>query len=126
MKWSRKDGARAAARLLSKRYHLIAPDLIRAEFGNIMWKVSRRGALSGDEVAQIVEAFQAMPVESHDSGPLLSTATEIALQADITVYDALYIALALENDTACITAGRRLVRSVAGATLGERARLLQG
>ena len=119
-----EQGARAAARLLSKRYRLIAPDLIRIEVANIMWKLARRGALSPDEAAQIVAQFQAMPVQIHDSGPLLSSATEIALETNITVYDALYVALALEHDTACITADQRLVRSLERTSFGRYVRAL--
>ena len=36
-----------ALRLLRKKFALLAPELIQAEFGNILWKKCRAGELDG-------------------------------------------------------------------------------
>ena len=99
--------AAAALRLLSGRHRLVAPDLVRAEVGNVLWKLHGRDLLSGAEASEIIEGFLAMPVEIHDSGFLVASALEIAMATRRTVYDSLYLALAVELDATVITADER-------------------
>ena len=117
-------GSRAAGRLLSARYRLLAPDLIHAEFGNILWKAARRGLLAPDEAAGIAEQFLATPVETCSTEALLPAALEIALDAAVTVYDGLYVALAIQEGATCITADERLVRALAPTPFRRHVRLL--
>jgi len=99
--------APAALRLLNGRYRLAAPDLIRAEFGNVVWKLHARGTLDTKEAADMIEHFLSMPLEIHDSTYLLAPALQIAIATNRTVYDSLYLALAVELGGTVITADKR-------------------
>jgi predicted nucleic acid-binding protein len=102
-----EPGAEAALRLLDGRRRLVAPDLIGAEVGNILWKLHARKLLAAAEAAEIVEHFLSMPLEIHDSAFLLAPALEIAVATGRTVHDSLYLALAVELDATVITADQR-------------------
>jgi predicted nucleic acid-binding protein len=116
--------AKTALRLLDGRRRLAAPDLIYCEVGNIIWKHRSRDVLSEDEASQMVEDFLAMPLEIHDNASLLASALEIATAAKRTVYDSSYLALAIELDTAVVTADERWVNAVKGGPFARYVRLL--
>jgi predicted nucleic acid-binding protein len=94
----------AATRLLELEIVVCAPDLIFPEFGNILWKKVRRGELTRYEVDEILTAFSALSVEIHPSSALLAGAFELAIELGRTVYDSLYLALAIAHDCVLVTA----------------------
>ncbi len=105
-------GSIKAIKLLNSSNGLSAPDIIRAEVGNILWKLYTRRLLTSDEAFQIIENFLSLPVEICSSESLLASAFEIASATGRTVYDSLYLALAVERDTAVVTADQRLVNAL--------------
>lgn len=115
------DKARA---LLQPRRRLIAPDLLWIEIAQVGWKLARRGLLDPSEAEHIVQDMQIFPVEPFDSQPLLPAAMRLALEYDRTVYDCLYLALALAADGVLITADRRLLSAFKAGSLQKRLRLL--
>ena len=119
-----EDGSRAALRLLGPKRRLLAPDLLRSEFGNIVWKLLRRKLLSHEEAKEIVEQFLAMPIEIYGSDSLLPVAMEIAISTQRTVYDCMYVALALQQDAVCVTADARLVNVLQSGPYRRSIRLL--
>jgi predicted nucleic acid-binding protein len=120
-----EDRSAAAVSLLESGDILLAPDLIVPEFGNIIWKKVQRGELTADEGRSIVNAFTSLTLLSHiPSVRLLPGALEIALSFDRSVYDSLYLALAVTADALFITADERLVRALAGTELGDTVRVL--
>jgi predicted nucleic acid-binding protein len=116
--------APAAVRLLNGRYRLAAPDLIRAEFGNIVWKLRSRNVLDTNEASEMIEHFLSMPLEIHDTTCLLASALEIAISTHRTVYDSLYLALAVELDGIVITADERWVNALQRTPFAGFLRLL--
>lgn len=116
--------AAAALRLLNGRHRLAAPDLIRAEFGNIVWKLHARGTLGTNEASEMIEHFLSMPLQIHDSTYLLAPALEIAVTTHRTVYDGLYLALAVELDGTVITADERWVNALQRTPFARFLRLL--
>lgn len=114
--------AAAALRLLDGRRRLVAPDLIRTEVGNIIWKLCARNLLAADEAAEMLDHFLAMPLEIHDSALLLPAALEIAVATRRTVCDSLYLALAVELGATVVTADRRWANAVSA---GPFARFLR-
>jgi len=107
--------AAAALRLLDGRRHLAAPDLILSEMGNLVWKLHARGVLDTDEARDMVEHFLSMPLEIHDSTYLLGPALEIAIATKRTVYDSLYLALAVELGGTVVTADEQWVNALTGS-----------
>jgi predicted nucleic acid-binding protein len=107
----------AAAGLLDDGHALCAPDLLPAEFGNVLWKKHRRGELTGEEVRTIVRALPLVPLHVYSSLELLEGAIEVALQTTRSVYDSVYVALALALGGTLITADARLVNALRESTL---------
>lgn len=113
-----ESGSDRAEKLLDEANRLHAPDLLAAEFGNALWKKSRRGELRGPEVTSIVHALREVPLQLHPSLPLLDGALEIALQTARTVYDGLYVALAVAVSGTLVTADMRLANALRASPLG--------
>lgn len=107
---------RAASLLASKR-PLLAPDLIVAEFANVVWKRIGRGEIDRREADQMLGDFTALPLRLTAGSELIAAAFEIAVAFRRTVYDALYLALAVEQSAVLVTADRRLVNAMASSPL---------
>ena len=116
--------ALVALQWLDDRYHLAAPDLIRPEMGNLVWKLHSRGLLDAADALQTIERFLSVPLEIHDSGPLLVPALELAIATKRPVYDSLYLALAIELGTVVVTADMRWVNALTGSAFARFLRLL--
>jgi predicted nucleic acid-binding protein len=114
----------AALRLLTGRRGLTAPDLLVAEFGNLIWKRVRRREVTPEEATSIIRDFLRLPLTLISSVPLLPSSLELALDTGRTVYDCLYLALALNRDAVLITADQRFVNSLADSPLAKHIRLI--
>lgn len=109
--------AESASQLLDGRHELHAPDLLLPEFGNCLWKKIRLGELTANEGRTIIRALENVPLEVHSSELLLEAALELALHTARTVYDSLYVALAILLDCPFVTADRRLVNALVKSSL---------
>ncbi len=103
---------RAALRLLDGSHEWLAPDLLLPEFGNIIWKKTRRGEITQDEGRQIVRAFRKVPIQIHSSANLLEPAFEIANRMHRSVYDSVYLALAILQRCRMLTADRKFCEAL--------------
>lgn len=92
------------------------PDLFWAELANIFWKASRLGRWSRSDAQKALKLALDRPIITHPIRPLLDDALQIAISFDRTVYDSLYIALAIMYDIDFVTADEKLANAVA-ATL---------
>lgn len=107
----------AALALLEADHTLIAPDLLSAEVGNILWKKRRLGELSVEESEHALEVFTRKPIEIVPTDALVTDALGIANRHDRTVYDSLYLALAEGSEATMVTADQKLVNALAGSEL---------
>ena len=107
--------SQAAVALLDESHELHAPELLLAEFGNTLWKKRRRGELTDAEVRSILQAFWTVPLEIHPLDTLVEGAVELALQTERTVYDSLYVALALLLGGPVVTADEGLIAGLQAA-----------
>jgi predicted nucleic acid-binding protein len=98
----------ALARVEDGELLLYAPDLVYPETGNILWKKQRRRELTSEEVDEIANAFIALPMIIESSKPIIPLAVSIAMHSGITVYDAMYVAVARVYETKMITADKKL------------------
>lgn len=110
----------AAQRWLASSHEYVAPDLLFPEAGNAVWKKARRGELTADDARRLIADLERVAVETVASRTLLSDAVAVAIKADITVYDATYLALAVRLDTEVVTGDERLARKVAAHSLLRR------
>jgi|CXWL01.1.fsa_nt_gi predicted nucleic acid-binding protein len=118
------DSLLAAALLADE---LIAPDLLYAEVGNILWKKQLRGEMDAGTAQIAARWLLQVPLQVHDSAGLLADALALALQLQHPACDCFYLALARRVDAPLITADRRLharCHAVDAAGLGVGVRLL--
>jgi len=114
-----EDGALADESLhLLRRYangeiRFLVPDLFWAELGNIFWKAVRQGRWSKTSVDTAVAALKTLKLTGVPSEDLLERALTIATVFDRTVYDSLYVALAIDCRSYLVTADERLANSLA-------------
>ena len=106
-----------AARFLDPEMALLAPDLIAPEFGNVLWKKVRRAEIGRHEADEIIVAFARLPLEIRPSAFLLPAAFELAAELDRTVYDCLYLALAVAEECALITADAKFHATIMATDL---------
>ena len=92
---------------------LIVPDIFWAEFGNIAWKGVRQGRWSRALAERAVSAMLAREFPTVSSSTLLSQALTIAINFERSVYDCLYVALAISAKAPLITADERLANALA-------------
>jgi len=97
-----------ARRWLTAEYELLAPDLLWAEVGNVLWKKHRRRELEARTAVRLLRDFGRIPLQLHGAGRWTGAALELALRHGITVYDGLYLALAAGHACRLVTADRRL------------------
>lgn len=107
----------AALRYLDDAHERLAPDLLLPETGNILWKKVRLGEITEDEGRTILRAVRAAPVRLHASAPLMEPAFEIANGTGRSVYDSLYLALAVAQACRLVTADRKLCNALHGGPL---------
>jgi predicted nucleic acid-binding protein len=84
------------------------------EIANILWKKIRRGELTRSDADLIVNQLPALPLIRHVEHHFLSSAFDIADRSQRTVYDSLYVALAVQLGGRVVTADQRLYNGLAG------------
>ena len=98
--------------LLTGNQELLVPDLIFSEVGNILWKRVRAGQMSAEEALEILKSFDALGLTVITSSSLILSALTIACQTQRTVYDSLYLALAVRKKSVMITADERFYNAL--------------
>ena len=93
----------------------IVPDLFWVEFANVMWKAVRLSRISKVSAEAALEALMQRNFPTVPSLKLLDSAFQIATAFERTVYDSLYVALAVHSNTQLITADERLANSLAAS-----------
>ncbi len=100
----REEGWENLAKYLVR---VVSIDHVVKEFYNAVWKATLlQKRITRDEAHTIIKLFQAYlekNLELRNELRYLDTALEIAMEKRITVYDALYIALALEEGLPLLT-----------------------
>ena len=121
VKWaipSRNETLTAESIRLLKRYtdgeiNFVVPDVFWAEVGNVFWKGVRRERWSHAFAERAASEIGARDFLTVSSLALLPQALAIALAHDRSVYDCLYVALAIQFKTEMITADERLANALA-------------
>lgn len=107
-KWLAPEIDSPAAEALLDEELLLVPDLLYPEVANILWKKRVRGEVGADAVDAAVRWLLQAPLEVHDGATLLADAVTIAQRLKHPAYDCFYLALALLQDAALVTADHRL------------------
>ena len=90
----------------------LAPDLLNAEVGNIIWKKHRFHGLAKTDAEQIIDAFRELTIEFAATSELLENAFRLAVEHERTVYDSLYLALSEREQCPYVSADEKLVNAI--------------
>lgn len=109
-----EENAAAAARLQQDCEELLVPDLLYLEVASAVWKRVRRHQLTPSESAEILERLARVLLRVFPSRPLVADALKLSLELGLTVYDAVYVALARSERAVLITADEKILRIAKG------------
>ena len=115
----------AAQRIILTDDQLIAPDWAYAEVVNALWRKARVGEIN---VEQVREAISELPnyieFQSSDTG-LMNLALDIASQLSHSIYDCVFLAIALQTEGAVlVTDDRKFAEKAASGGYADRLRTL--
>jgi predicted nucleic acid-binding protein len=91
---------------------LLAPDLLYAEVGNIVWKKHRFQGLAAEDAEGVLAAFRLVTFTVTSCATLLEEAYRLAVTHARTVYDAVYLALSVREHCRWVTADERIVNAL--------------
>ena len=119
-----EEGSNAAYELLDEDV-LHAPDFMLLEAANVLWAKTRRAVLSRAEADAAFDALAAVPLVVTPLAELIRPARTLAFALDLTVYDAVYAALAQQLACPLATADEKLANAMAAAHLASSAQLIR-
>lgn len=93
--------------------NFLVPDLFFAEFANVLWKAERQARCDAATADAAIAKITGSRFPSFPSSTLIEPALQIARAYGRSVYDCLYVALALQTRTQLITADEKLAHSLA-------------
>jgi predicted nucleic acid-binding protein len=103
---------RLIERHVKRDLQLLAPALIEAEIGNVLWKAVRRKRISSADAEISLRRFTELGIEMVPTSGLIERSLQITISCDRSFYDSLYVALALATRTDLVTADERLVNAL--------------
>lgn len=110
----------SALRLLDAECELLAPDLIFAEFGNVLWKKWLRKELEPEVIPPILTDLGRMRLRIAPTAALLDRAAAIAITYRRSFYDSIYLALADTAHGRVVTVDEKLCNALRDTPLVER------
>jgi predicted nucleic acid-binding protein len=95
------------------KINLLVPDLFWNEIANALWKAARRGRISSETADEALAKMISRDFPTIPSRDVLERALTIAVQFDRSVYDSVYVAIAVARKTYLVTADERLANALA-------------
>jgi predicted nucleic acid-binding protein len=121
-KWFLEEDHTAQARaILGSKAPLHAPDFLLLELDNVFWKRIRRGDMTPENAHEARSILRQLPIHLHAFEALRDAAFSIAQETNRTVYDSLYVALAIVLGSAVVTADRGLYDILVNGPYGAAA-----
>lgn len=94
------------------KINIWAPELIIAEFANVIWYKIVRKEISRKIGRESIADFLKLPINTVSHESLVEASFKLACENNITVYDALYCALSYKLRCPLTTADRKLANSM--------------
>ena len=91
---------------------ILVPDLFWIEIGSFLRKAAKRGQITVALATGALDAMLNRHFRTLPSRSVLPEALKIASDFDRTIYDSIYVALAVASKTELITADERLVNAL--------------
>jgi predicted nucleic acid-binding protein len=102
-------GRRVAILIEDAALGLHAPHLLDVEVASALRRLVRDGSLDDEEAHEAIGDLMALDLQRHSHEALLERAWD--LRANVTTYDAVYVALAEALDVTLLTCDRKLARA---------------
>ena len=112
VKWVVEENGTAEALVLRQKAKLIAPELLVAEWANILWKKVQRHELLKEEALLAARLLQGVEIELLPTRSLREAATQMSIEINHPAYDCSYLAPAVDNGCRCVTADERFLRKL--------------
>ena len=113
-KWVLAEPGSEAARLLTDEFTLIAPDTMLLELCNVMSRRERRKLLTAAQTDTAFDLLVELSPLLYPTQPLVAAAFELSRGLQISFWDTIYLALALDRACGLITADQRFFHAVVG------------
>jgi predicted nucleic acid-binding protein len=97
----------------------VIPDLFFFEMGNIFWKKVGGGEMDEGDVREAMKDLLSIGFKQRETRSLICYALELAMEFQCTVYDGLYLAVAIDERCPMITADRKFYGTFSRTALGE-------
>ncbi len=95
----------------------IAPELLLVEVANVINKKKKLGELTQEEAESLLSDILSVPIRTFSHRPLLLKAYEMAGEHGLTVYDTMYLALAIQHGAVIYSADTELAKVATGLNL---------
>jgi predicted nucleic acid-binding protein len=118
-KWYFEEPWSDAARRLLSGGRLIVPRLFFIETNNILRKRCERKEMSSDDARATADSLAELPLEVWPDHRLVRPALDLALDFRVSMFDAVYVALAVRLHGQLVTADRRLVNALQGGPVAS-------
>ena len=102
------EHAAPLARVLEQATQVMSPQIVRAELGNALWKYMRWQQMPLDQALQHWEDAAGLIDQLLDDAVLMPQAMSLATKHELSVYDMLYIAAALQQGARLLTLDKKL------------------
>lgn len=109
----RDEAVRLLKQWLDGRIQLIVPDFFWVELTNVLWKAVRRGRCTTDTAVVALATLLDYQIPTVPSLNLLNLALQKGVQHGRSVYDSIYVVLALEAAAQLVTADEKLANALA-------------
>ncbi len=100
------------AHLANPQTAIFVPDLFYIECGNIIWKYVRARLYAVADVPADLATLKSFPLRVVSTADLMADAVTIALNYEISAYDASYVALSQQVGATLLTLNAKLVRAL--------------
>ncbi len=117
LKWYFDEAGKEAADFLAdqlreKKIQLVVPEFFYAECANVLRTKVRRGIIKSADAIKMLDELLQLPLKRYSDWELSDSALEDALQWGLTVYDAMYVALAEIYVAPFVTADEQILKAL--------------
>ncbi|MBV1705033.1 MAG: type II toxin-antitoxin system VapC family toxin [Hyphomicrobiales bacterium] len=107
-----RGGETVERMILGAASSLHAPHLIDVEVAHVLRRRAMRGEMDAGRAREALDDFAELPLRRHEHTDLLARAW--SMRANLSAYDAIYVALAEAIDATLLTCDKRLAAAAAG------------
>lgn len=112
-----EKGSKQAEKLLQKISSFYVPDLFLIEMDAVITKKVRKREIEPHAAPEKSKKVRELPHQIIAYGEVSQLAFDLAISLPVTLYDATYVATAIEYDATVYTADQRLVNGLSNTSL---------